>query len=156
MSGYEIGLLLHIFGALVFVGGAIVTGVVFEAARRRPRPSEVALLLGVTRTGVLIVMGGALVVLVAGLWLAGKIDQWGEPWLVVSLALFVVSLVLGAVGGRRPKEARKLAVRLADDGDDSTPELRRLLDDPLSRLTNYASSALVLAILVLMVWQPGR
>lgn len=156
MSGYEIGLLLHIFGALVFVGGAIVSGVVFEAARRRPRPSEVVLLLGVTRTGVLIVMVGALFVLVAGLWLAGKIDQWGEPWLVASLALFVVSLVLGAIGGRRPKEARKLAVRLAEAGDEPTPELRRLLDDPFSGFANYASSALVLAILVLMVWQPGR
>lgn len=156
MSGYEIGLLLHVFGALVFVGGAIVTGVVFEAARRRSRPSEIALLLGVTRTGALILMAGGLVVLVAGLWLAGKIDQWGESWLVASLALFVVSLLLGGVGGRRPKEARRLAVRLADEGDESTPELRRLLDDPFSLLANYASSVLILAILVLMIWQPGR
>lgn len=156
MSGYEIGLLLHIFGALVFVGGAIVTGVVFEAARRRSRPSEVALLLGVTRTGALILMAGGLLVLVAGLWLAGKIDQWSEPWLVVSLVLFVVSLLLGALGGRRPKDARKLAVRLGEGGDESTPELRRLLDDPPSRVANYVSSALILAILVLMVWQPGR
>lgn len=156
MSGYEIGLLLHIFGALVFVGGAIVTGVVFEAARRRSRPSEVALLLGVTRTGALILMAGGLIVLVAGLWLAGKIDQWGEPWLVVSLVLFVAALALGAVGGRRPKEARKLAVRLSEGGDEPTAELRRLLDDPPSRVANYASSALILAILVLMVWQPGR
>jgi hypothetical protein len=37
-----------------------------------------------------------------------------------------------------------------------TPELRHLLDDPLSLSANYASSALVLVILVLMVWQPSR
>jgi uncharacterized membrane protein len=156
MSGYEVGLLLHIFGALVFFGGAIVAGVVFEAARRRSRPSEIALLLGVTRTGALIVMSGALILLVAGLWLAGEVDQWGEPWLVASLALFVVSLALGALGGRRPKEARRLAADLAEATDESTPELRRLLDDPLSKVANYASSLLAVAILVLMVWQPGR
>lgn len=156
MTRSEAGLFLHILGVLVFVGGAIVAGVVFETARRRSRPSEVALLLGVTRTGALITMGGAVVVLLAGLWLAGEADQWSEPWLLVSLVLFVAALALGGLGGRRPKEARRLAARLAEGGDGPTPELRRLLDDPLSRLTNYASSALVLAILVLMVWQPGR
>jgi hypothetical protein len=36
------------------------------------------------------------------------------------------------------------------------PELRRLLDDPPSRVANYASTALVLVVLLLMVWQPGR
>jgi hypothetical protein len=68
----------------------------------------------------------------------------------------VLSLALGAVGGRRPKEARRLATRLAQGGEEPTPELRHLLDDPLSRIANYASSLLVVAILVLMVWQPGR
>jgi hypothetical protein len=156
MTRSEVGLFLHITGALVFVGGAVVAGVVFETARRRSRPSEIALLLGVTRTGALITMGGALVVLLAGLWLAGEADQWSEPWLLTSLVLFVLSLALGGLGGRRPKEARRLAARLADGPDEQTPELRRLLDDPLSRLANYASSGLVVAILVLMVWQPGR
>jgi hypothetical protein len=31
-----------------------------------------------------------------------------------------------------------------------------LLGDPLSLAANYTSSLLVLVILVLMVWQPGR
>ena len=34
-------------------------------------------------------------------------------------------------------------------------ELRALLADEGTRLANYASAALVLAILVLMVWKPG-
>jgi uncharacterized membrane protein len=156
MTGHDVGLLLHILGVLVFFGGATVAGVVFEAARRRSRPSEIGLLLGVTRTAALLVMGGAAVVLLAGLWLAGDGDQWGEPWLLVSLALFVVSLALGALGGRRPKDARRLAAQLAEGRDEPTPELRRLLDDPSSRLANYGSTALVVVILVLMVWQPGR
>ena len=156
MTSYEIGLVLHLFGALLFFGGALVAGVAFEAARRRSRPSEVALLLGLTRVGALIVVAGAALVLGAGLWLAGEIDQFGDTWLLASLGLFATALVLGALGGQRPKRARRLAATLAGDGDEMTPELRRLLDDRLSQVANYGSSLLVVVILVLMVWQPGR
>jgi uncharacterized membrane protein len=99
---------------------------------------------------------GALLTLGGGLWLADEVDQFGEAWLQVSVALFVLALVLGGLGGQRPKRARRLARRLAQDGDAADRELRRMLDDPLSLAANYASSALVLVILVLMVWQPGR
>jgi len=156
VTSYEIGLAVHIFGVMVFSGGALLAGVVFETARRRGRPSEVALLLGLTRIGALIVVAGAVLALGAGLWLAGEVDQFGEAWLLTSLGLFVAAIVLGALGGQRPKHARLVAKRLADDGDEMTPELRRLLDDPPSRIANYGSSLLVVVILLLMVWQPGR
>lgn len=156
MTSYEIGLTLHLLGVLVFFGGALVAGVVFEAARRRSRPGEVALLLGVARAGALLVAGGALLLLGAGLWLAGEIDVFGDTWLLASLGLFALSLVLGAWGGQKPKRARRLATRLAAQEGESAPELRRLLDDPVSRAANYASTLLVLVVLLLMVWQPGR
>jgi uncharacterized membrane protein len=156
VTSYEIGLTVHILGVMSFFGGALLAGVVFETARRRGRPSEVALLLGLTRTGALIVVAGAVLVFGAGLWLAGEVDQFGEAWLLTSLGLFVVALVLGALGGQRPKRARRLATRLASEGDEMTPELRLLLNDPLSTVGNYVSSLLVVVILVLMVWQPGR
>jgi uncharacterized membrane protein len=156
MTSHEIGLVVHIFGVLIFFGGALLVGVVFETARRRGRPSEVALLLGLARIGALIVVAGAVLVFGAGLWLAGEVDQFGEAWLLASLGLFVAALLLGALGGQRPKHARRLATQLAGDGDAMTPELRRLLDDRPSRIANYGSSLLVLVILVLMVWQPGR
>lgn len=156
MTTYELVLVAHILGALLFFGGALLAGVVFEAAARRERPSEVALLLGLARVGAVIVLAGAALVLGAGLWLASDVDQLGEPWVLWSLGLFVLALVLGAVGGQRPKRARRLAASLARDGTESSLELRKLLNDPLSRAANYASSAVVVVILVLMVWQPGR
>ena len=156
MTSYEFALLVHLLGVLLFFGGALVAGVVFEAARRRDHPSEIALLLGVTRVGALLVAVGAILTVGGGLWLADEVDQYGEGWLQVSLALFVLALALGGFGGQRPKRARRLARRLAADGDVANPELRRLLDDPVSLVANYASSALVLVILLLMVWQPGR
>ena len=156
VTSYEIGLVVHLLGVLLLFGGALVAGVIFEAARRRSRPSEVALLLGATRIGALLVAVGALLTLGGGLWLAEEVDQLGEAWLQLSLVLFVLALVLGALGGQRPKQARRLARRLAENGDAMSSELRRLLDDRLSLVANYVSSALVLVILVLMVWQPGR
>jgi hypothetical protein len=156
VTRYELLLVAHVFGALLFFGGALVAGVVFEAAARRARPSEVALLLGLARVGAVIVLVGAALVLGAGLWLASDLDQFGERWLQWALALFVLALFLGALGGRRPKQARRLAVELAREGAESSAELRRALRDPWSRVANYTSTLLVLAILVLMVWQPGR
>ena len=156
VASYQIGLVVHLLGVLLFFGGALVAGVVFETARRRSRPSEVALLLGATRIGALLVAVGALLTLGGGLWLAEEVDQLGEAWLQLSLVLFVLALVLGALGGQRPKQARRLARRLAENGDAMSSELQRLLDDRLSLVMNYVSSALVLVILVLMVWQPGR
>lgn len=156
MTSYELALLVHILGVLLFFGGALVAGVMFEAARRRERPSEIALLLGVSRVGALLVAAGALLTFGGGMWLAEEVDQFGATWLRASLALFLLSIVLGALGGQRPKRARRLARRSAGEGDAMSPELRRLLDDPLSLAANYASTALVLVILVLMVWQPGR
>ena len=156
MTKYELLLVAHILGALLFFGGALVAGIAFEAASRRERPSEVALILGLARVGAVIVLVGTVLVLGAGLWLASDIEQLGASWVRVSLVLFVLSLVLGALGGQRPKQARRLAVELARAGSDSSPELRRLLHDALSRAANYASSLLVVAIVFLMVWQPGR
>jgi uncharacterized membrane protein len=149
-------LFFHLLGAFVFVAGVVVAGVAFEIARRKQRPSEIALLLGLTRIGVLLVGLGALLVLAFGLWLVrlGRFG-YGAGWVDAALALFVVVSVLGAVGGRRPKQARELAVRLAKGADSESGELRALLDDPVARTLNYLSAVLLLAIVALMVFKPG-
>ena len=156
MTSYDVGLLVHLLGALLAFGGVLVAAVALESARRRALPGDIALVLGLARVGALIVVAGTILLLTAGLLLGNEIDQLGEPWLLTSLGLFAGSVVLGAVGGQRPKRARLHAAALAEDGRAADGELRRLLDDPLSRAANYASGLLFLAVLVLMVWQPGR
>ena len=61
---------------------------------------------------------------------------------------------LGGLGGRRPKEARLLATRLAGEDGPVSGELRALLDDRVSRVENYGSLLLVLVIVALMVFKP--
>jgi uncharacterized membrane protein len=156
LSLHSFVLLCHLLGALLFVAGFIFAGALFELARRSERPQEVAVLLRATRLGVVLVALGGLMVPFFGLWLV-HLDgfDYGAQWIAMALGLYVVAMILGGIGGQRPKRARILATELAERGEPVSAELRALLDDRLSRALNYLSAALVLAILVLMVYKPA-
>jgi uncharacterized membrane protein len=110
LTRYQLALFFHLLGALLFVAGIILAGVAFEAARRRQRPADIALLLALTRVGVALVGIGALLVLGFGLWLVhlGGFG-YGAGWIDAAIVLYLAALALGAIGGRRPKQARRLA-----------------------------------------------
>lgn len=139
----------------MFVAGIVLAGVAFEAARRRKLAAEVALLLGLTRVGVLLVALGTPLIAAFGLWLV-HLGGWGygSAWVDASIGLYVIALALGGVGGQRPKRARRLAARLATRNGPVSDELRSLLDDRLSLAANYGSLLLILAIVALMVFKP--
>ncbi len=152
----DVALLFHLLGAFSLVAGSVVAGVAFESARRRETPAEIALLLGLARIGVALVAAGLLLVVIFGLWLVDLGDWgYGAGWVDAALALLVVVVVLGALGGQRPKRARMLASRLAAERAPVSDELRALLRDRATRWANCVSALLVLAIIVLMVFKPG-
>jgi uncharacterized membrane protein len=150
-------LALHVTGAFLFLGGAVVAGALNVAAQRAARPSEIALFLALARFAVIAIAVGALLSLVLGLWLvhddAGF--SYGQTWIVLALILFVVALGAGQVGGRRDRQTRELAERLAAASDQPSDELRTRLRDPLSLVLSWGSGAAVVAILALMIWKPG-
>jgi uncharacterized membrane protein len=149
-------LFLHLISAFLFVSGAVTAGVLQLAALRRERPSEIALLLRVTRAAVALVLVGAVGTLGFGIALAEHLAiGLGKPWIVASVALWAAGLLLGGLGGRTARHARYLAERLAAEGGASSDELRALVSHRPSLLLSYASAAAAVAILVLMVWQPG-
>ncbi|HKT45696.1 MAG TPA: DUF2269 family protein [Gaiellaceae bacterium] len=146
----HVALFFHLFGAFVFVSGAVVAGVASEAARRKDDVREVAALLSIARIGAAFLGAGGVLVLGFGLWLVHLTHTgFGAGWVDAALALFVAAGATGGIGGRRPRRARELAQQ-----GGPLPDVRRLLDDPLSRAANYASAAMVVAILALMIWQP--
>jgi uncharacterized membrane protein len=148
----ELALFLHLVGVVTLFCGMAVAGVGLGAARRCERPSEIALLLGLTRIGVVLVAAGLALAVGCGFWLLDLTEfDLGDAWVATALGLVVAGALLGALGGRRPKRARLLAERGADATD---PELRRLLDDPLSLWLNAAAAAAYVAVLALMVWKP--
>jgi uncharacterized membrane protein len=147
----EVALFLHLLGVVMLFAGMAVAAVGLEAARRRERSEEIALLLGLTRIGVVLVGTGLVLAVACGFWLLDLTEfGLGDAWVEAALGLVVLGAVLGSLGGRRPKRARLLAERGAEH-----EEVRRLLDDPLSRLLNGAAAAAYLAVLALMVWKPG-
>ena len=148
-------LFLHLLSAFVFVSGAVTAGILQITAMRRERPSEIALLLRVTRVAVLLVVVGALATLAFGLALVGHEGiGYGTGWVSASIALWVAAMALGGAGGRTARHARYLAERLAAADDRPNDELRTLVAHRPSLLLSYASTAAVVAILVLMVWKP--
>lgn len=55
----------------------------------------------------------------------------------------------------RPRQARRLAARLAESGRGASPELYGLLADRASAATNYLAALMIMIIIALMVWRPG-
>jgi uncharacterized membrane protein len=152
---YRWALFFHLVGALLFFSGLAVAAVAQLSARRRRRPSEVALLLGAARTGVLLVALGTVLILAFGLWLADLSGYGLGGWVLAALVLFLLSVLLGGLGGQAPKRARLLAERLARAGDEASPELEALLANRRADALNAAAAVAAVAVLVLMVWKPG-
>ena len=140
-------LFFHLLGAFLFVAGAVVAAVAYEAARRRTNPTEIAAMLQVARIGAVLVGPSGLLTVAFGLWLV-DIEHigYGTGWVDAAIVLFVAAGALGGFAGRKPKRARELAERGQDP--------RVLLDDPLTRGLNYLAAAMVVAIIVLMVFKP--
>ena len=155
MRESEVALFVHLLGVVLLAAGSGAAAVGLERARRRDDPGEVAALLGVARAGVALVALGTATVIAGGVWLIaiGPYD-FGDGWLSASLGLLVVSAALGAVGGRRPKQARLHAERLARDHAPADPLLRQLLNDRVALVLNYLSALVLIGVLALMIAKP--
>lgn len=157
MSGRDWALLVHLLGVIALFSGMSIAWVLHAAARRHERPSQIALLLGLTRIGVLLVAVGGVLVLVGGFWLIEESHSFyslGDGWIAAGLVLLIAAFVLGGLGGQRPKRARLLAEQLAREADAPSDELRQLLDDPRAAALNYAAAGAILVAFVLMIWRP--
>ena len=115
-----------------------------------------ATLLGLVRVGVIFAGLGSLGTIGFGMGLASHLGlKLSAGWLSASLALWIVTVVLGGAGGRPLRDARYLAVRLAGEDDRPSAELKAKVAAPVPLILNWASGVAIVAILVLMVWKPG-
>jgi uncharacterized membrane protein len=151
-------LIFHMAGAFLVVGGATFAGIFNVAAMRRERPSEVVVLFKLTRIAVVSILIGMTLALAFGLWLVADLDfiKWTDAWVISAIALWFVANALGSNGGRRDRQARELAERLAAEGDQPSSELRGMLRDPVTLAMSWGSGVAVIAILALMIWKPGH
>lgn len=158
MDRYHWLLIFHMTGAFLLLGGAVFGGIFNIAALRRERPSEIVVLYRLVRIAVASISAGMLLTLVFGLWLVADLEfaKWSDAWVILALVLWVVANALGGIGGRREKATRKLAERLAAEGNAPSVELRARMRDPITLALSWGSGLVVVAILVIMIWKPGH
>lgn len=149
-------LFAHILAAFALFAGLSITTVSWHIAGNRPRPSEIALVLRLSRVGALTLSASTVLVLGFGLWLV-ELGGYSltDGWIISALILLLVAVSAGTLGGQRPKKARAMAERLAEDNGAVPVELQKLLDDHTSAALNYLAAACMLGIVFLMVFKPG-
>ena len=158
VSTYDWLLFLHITGAFLLGGGVVVAGAFNLTAQFRRKPSEIALLFGLTRWAVIPIILGGLMSLTFGLALVSEAPYeygYSQGWVIAAIVLWFVGMGMGESGGRRDRKVHEVADRLAAAGDEPSAELQARLRDPLSLLLSYGSAVVIVAMLVIMVWKPG-
>ena len=160
MTTYEWLLFLHVTGAFLLVGGAVVAIVLDIAAQRRERPSEIALLSGLVRIPVVGIVIGSILLLVFGLWLVDEGDgySYDEAWIDRGdRSPGRRQRDAAGIGGRR-EEATRLdwQSELAEKGDAPSVGPANTLRDPITLVAELRRRAWrCIAVIAVMVWKPG-
>jgi uncharacterized membrane protein len=154
VTSYDWALLLHVVGVIGFFSGMAIATAAQLGAWRRERSGEIAAVLALARVGVLVVAAGLVLLVASGLWLVDETRRnVGDGWITGSLLLLLVSGLLGAVGGRKAKLARRLAESQPPEAP-ADPAIFALLHDRAALAANLLAAAAAVGILVLMVWRP--
>ena len=147
MSRYEVLLFLHLIGAFALVA-TVVLLTTFVLATRGVE-GDVAKVPPVLRVSTLarrLFDIGGLLTLVFGVWLALDLDAYGitDAWILIALALWVVSAGAGMRVGAAFDEAR-------EGGESLATAIRSSSVVTLHVVMSLA----ILALLVVMVYKPG-
>jgi uncharacterized membrane protein len=107
---YQLLLYIHIICAFIWVGGAIYAQLLAFRVARSPDPSELPhLARHIEYIGTRVFLPAALLLFVAGAAMTLQAWSFGRLWIAVSVALWVLSAVVGAVYlGPRVKKAAEL------------------------------------------------
>jgi uncharacterized membrane protein len=148
---YQLLLFVHIVCAVIWVGGAFYAQLLAFRVNRSPDPSELPRLARhIEFIGSRVFAPAALLLFVAGVGMTLQAWSFGQTWIAVAVALWILSAVTGAVYlGPRVKRAAELF-----EAEGPTSQTGRELIDRLflvSRL-ELVSFALIIA---LMTFKPG-
>jgi uncharacterized membrane protein len=148
---YELLLFVHIVCAVIWVGGAAYAQLLAYRVSRSPDPSELPRLARhIEIIGARVFTPAAILLFVAGVGMTLQAWSFGQTWIAVSVALWILSALLGAAYlGPRVKRAAELF-----EAEGPTSQTGRELIDRLflvSRL-ELISFAIIIA---LMTFKPG-
>jgi Predicted integral membrane protein (DUF2269) len=156
---YDWLLFLHVASAFALVAALVVFWIIAVAARNVDRPSESLRYFRVAKPANVLVIAGTIGTLIFGIWLAidHEAFQIWDGWILAALVLWAVAAATGQRGGVVYAQAAKLAAQLSAEGrgEESSAELRALLQDRRAMWLNIVSSVAVVVLLVDMIYKPG-
>lgn len=156
-SAYEIVLALHVMAVVVAFGVTFAYPIMFAiAGRSDPRSLPLMHRIEYT-TERMLVNGGLLVVVAAGIFLASDGHHWSEFFVQWGLgAAIVIGALVGAVMIPTAKRAEQLAARDVAAAGDSAPEMSAEYQQAVRRLQLVGSllSLLVLVTIFIMAVKP--
>lgn len=151
ITGYEVKLALHIFGAVVWVGGGLAMQVLVSKIRNTAAPERLAEAAADAEfVGTRLFIPASLTLIVTGFMMVAEADWDWELWLVFALAVWIASFLTGA--GYAGPRAKRLKDRILEHGADD-PGVKALI----SRLFLISRIELVYLVLVIfdMTLKPG-
>jgi len=158
MSFDEWMLALHVLSAFAFVAGLVLFWVLIVAVRRTDTPEETIRMEPMVKVGNAAVGVGAGGTIILGIWLAfsyGGYDIW-DPWIIAALVLWAVAAALGQRTGVAYMQGMNKAKELEAAGQTGpNAELLSLNRTTNGVLFHAATSVVVLAIVIDMIWKPG-
>lgn len=154
MDLYHVILFAHIIGAIVVVGSGFFLPFVAAGAARATALTSFRDWTNVVLQVSKAAGGFAAVILVTGLYMGIRSGRFDEPWLAVSLVLFVLNGALA--GGVLGKHWKNVMARAEEAGDGPVPEdIRALTHDAKMHTIESVTLASDLVIVFLMTTKPG-
>jgi uncharacterized membrane protein len=148
---YQLLLYIHIVCAVIWVGGALYAQLLALRVTRSPDPSELPhLARHIESIGTRVFLPAAVLLFAAGSAMTLQAWSFGQTWIAVSVALWVLSAVVGAVYlGPRVKRAAELF-----EAEGPTSRGGRELIDRLFLVSRLELIGFAV-IIALMTFKPG-
>lgn len=148
---YQFFLYVHIICAVIWVGGAVYAQLLALRVSRSPDPSELPhLARHIEFIGTRVFLPAALLLFVSGTAMTLQAWSFGQTWIAVSVALWVLSAVVGAVYlGPRVKRAAELFETQGPTSQAGRELIDRLFVVSRLELIGFA------VIIALMTFKPG-
>lgn len=151
ITAYGVGLFIHILAVVLAFGPTFGYAFFFSVLPEHPRATP-ALLAGIQKIDRYLGVPGALVVLLAGIYVFGK-GNWdgGEAFIIVGLiAIFIVLGLQHAFFIPQVRRARELAERDLEAGDALSDEFTAV-SERIGRVGTFAGIVIVVTIFFMTV-----
>jgi hypothetical protein len=151
ITGYSVGLFLHILAVVLAFGPTFGYALFFSVAPQFPRATP-ALLAGVQKTDRYLVNPGMIVLLLAGLYLLSD-GPWEMSDTFISVGFLTILLLFGlqhGFFGPKVREAKAIAERDLESGDSLSDEFTAL-SQRIGQVGTLAGVIVVIAIFFMTV-----